>query len=193
MGAGESGMLSRPARRRTAVEQPLTGPLARAAGLRGPARAHWVCPVPLSPSSAVSHPGDVRAGKIGSDQARSVCKFADPAAPWGEDLDTYTIYSRAAKLRALIIKPSMTTPRAMPEVCREKKNSEGGGRGEQPRGVRRSVRMLLRTEFRICVVDVLVLGPPVALATCSCRRRGFDWWRGQHGEAVARWSQCQGG
>ena len=36
MGAGESGMLSRPARRRTAVEQPLTGPLARAAGLRGP-------------------------------------------------------------------------------------------------------------------------------------------------------------
>jgi len=31
------------ARRRTAP------PLARAAGLRGPARAHWICPVPLFP------------------------------------------------------------------------------------------------------------------------------------------------
>jgi len=51
MGAGEPGMLS--------LGPPMhgvNGPLARAAGLRGPARAHWVCPVPLFPSIAVSHP-----------------------------------------------------------------------------------------------------------------------------------------
>ena len=48
MGAGEPGMLS--------PGPPTHRPLARAAGLRGPARAHWVCPVPLFPSIAVSHP-----------------------------------------------------------------------------------------------------------------------------------------
>ena len=66
LGAGEPGMLS--------PNPPTHGPGASAcaAGLRGPARAHWVCHVPLFPSSAVSHPGDVRAGETGSDEARSV-------------------------------------------------------------------------------------------------------------------------
>ena len=64
---GEPGMLS--------PGPPTHGPLASAAGLRGPARAHWVCPVPLFPEKCglVSHPGDVRAGETGLDQARSVC------------------------------------------------------------------------------------------------------------------------
>ena len=53
-GAGEPGILS--------PNPPTHGPRARAAGLRGPARAHWVCHVPLFPSSTVSHPGDMRAG-----------------------------------------------------------------------------------------------------------------------------------
>ena len=65
MGAGESDMLS--------PGPPTHSPLAR---------AHWVCPVPMFPSSTVGHPGDVRAGETGSDKARSV---ADPAAPWGEN------------------------------------------------------------------------------------------------------------
>ena len=63
-GAGEPGILS--------PNPPTHGPRARAAELRGPARAHWVCHVPLFPSSTVSHPGDMRAGGTGSDQARSV-------------------------------------------------------------------------------------------------------------------------
>ena len=64
MGAGEPGMLS--------PSPPTHGPLARAAGLRGPARARWVCPAPLFPSSTVSHPGDMRAGGTGSDEAWSI-------------------------------------------------------------------------------------------------------------------------
>ena len=48
---------------------PTHGPRARAAELRWTSAAHWVCHMPLFPSSAVSHPGDMRAGGTRSDEA----------------------------------------------------------------------------------------------------------------------------
>ena len=64
MGAGEPGMLS--------PSPPTHGPLARAAELRWTSATRWVRPVPLFPSSTVSHPGDMRAGGTRSDKAWSI-------------------------------------------------------------------------------------------------------------------------
>ena len=121
MGAGESGMLS--------PGPPTHGPLD---STPGPDQHEPIGSVPCHyfprgrRARTVSHPGDVRAGETESDEARSVCgSRCAVGRKYTCTQQKGAIYSRAAK-RALI-KPSVTTPRAMPEVCRERKNSEGAG------------------------------------------------------------------
>ena len=57
---------------------PTHGPRARAAELRWTSTARWVCHMPLFPSSAVSHPGDMRAGGTRSDKTLERYRYRSP-------------------------------------------------------------------------------------------------------------------
>ena len=102
--------------------------------------------MPLFPSSTVSHPGDVL--ESGPERLRV------PLLRREKIHTTEWCDSRVDRNTAVYDDPS-DRPRG---IDMEKKNSEGGGRGEQFLGVRRSV--LLRTGFS---VDERMLGLPLVL------------------------------